>query len=39
MPRAKARIWATYLGQQPREAREIAKRKVERWLRKEIEVI
>jgi len=39
MPRTKARIWAAYLGQQPQRAREITKRKVERWLKREIEVI
>jgi len=36
MPCAKARIWAKYLGRQPKKAKEIARRKVERWLREEI---
>jgi len=39
MPRAKARILATYLGQQPRKAKEITRGKVERWLEREIEAI
>jgi len=39
MPRAKARIWAKYLGQQPKKAREIARRRIERWLKEEIEEI
>jgi len=39
MPRAKARILATYLGQQPQRAREITGRKVERWLKREIRAI
>jgi len=39
MPRAKARIWATYLGRQPRKAREIARRRAERWLKEKIEKV
>jgi len=39
MPRAKARIWAAYLGQQPKKAKEIRGHKVERWFKKEIRAI
>jgi len=39
MPRAKARIWVTHLGRQPKKAREIARRRVERWLKREIKAI
>jgi len=39
MPRAKAKIWAAHLGQQPKKAREIARRRVERWLEREIKAI
>jgi len=36
MPCAKARIWAKYLGQQPKKAKEITKRRVRRWLEEEL---
>jgi len=39
MPRAKARIWATYLGRQPKKAREIQKRMVGRRLKREIKAV
>jgi len=39
MPSAKAKIWAKYLGKQPKKAKEIAKRRIERWLKEEIEEI
>jgi len=39
MPRTKAKIWAKYLGQQPKKAKEIARHRIERWLKREIRTI
>jgi len=39
MPRAKAGTLATYLNRQPKKAKEIQRRTVERWLKEEIEEV